>query len=343
MRQIAHHHAVLKGLAMAAAVMAGAPSQAALTNLTLDSGLPVSQDAATGLLWRSFDDATAGAQAGFRQATVADFETLLRNNGYTATGSVPYGLTHPALISPEVTKTVTIEQFYMARGGAVPKAFLDEQAVIRAEYEAALISDATDYTPEEIKDSYYTAPMRLLKSQYSVRSRDVLQTVVTPAVYETLPSLTAGGVSASSYSSTADSYMGMAVAGAHSYDNNVSFGEAHFFIMGLVQSDVGYWVGATVYDFVARQCGPGDPGFYGYETVTRYCGGTSSTYGYLGPSASTEFQANRFNHVDNISVNNKPVGYLMVQSVPEPSTYALMGLGLVGMAWVRSRRSRRCS
>ncbi len=337
MRLTAHPQAILKAVALTAAAMAGVPSQAALTTLTLDSGLQVSQDAATGLLWRSFDDANVGVQAGFRQATAADFDALLTNNGYSATGRLPSDLaqlgTAPIVITPEVTQTTATEKFYTLDGSAVPQEFLDQQAAYKANYLAAL-QNPNGRSPATIERTYTTL-MATLKDEYGVSSQIVTETkVITPAVILTPPAINTGGVSASYYASNGLS--AMSVAGAHSYDNNVSFGEAHFFIMGQVQADDGFWVGATVDDFVARQCGPGDPGYYGYETVSRYCGGTSSTYGYLGPSAYTEFQANRFNHVDNISVNNKPMGYLMVQSVPEPSTYALMGLGLVGLAWVRA-------
>jgi len=340
MHLTAHHHAVLKVLAVAAAVMAGAPSQAALTNLTLDSGLQVSQDAATGLLWRSFDDAAAGAQAGFRQATAADFNTLLRNNGYTATGALPSGLmnlgTAPIVITPEVSQTTTTQTFVSIDGTDVPQAFLLQQADYQAGYERKLVTLAGLMTPEEILRRYYTNPVIGLEEQYGVYSQTVTETkIITPAVIVMQPALVSGGLSASYYSTAGTS--AISVAGTHRYDNNVSYAESHNFFMGQVSTDDGYWVGATTDNYVPHQCSPGDAGFSGYGYGVQYCGGTSSTYAYLGPSQFTEFNPSNFSHADYGTVK-KPMGYLMVQSVPEPATYALMGLGLVGLAWVRGRR-----
>jgi hypothetical protein len=343
MRLIAHQHAVLKVLAVAAAVLAGAPSQAALTNLTLDSGLQVSQDAATGLLWRSFDDASLGAKAGFRQATVADFDTLLRNNGYAATGSLPSGLanlgTAPIVIKPEVVTITTSEVFTTRDRSPVPQAFLDQQAIIKAQYVAKLASGDAILSAEDITTEYYNLPMMDLKEQYGVvYSKMVTQTTVTPAVTVMPPSLNAGGVSASYYSSN-DSY-GFRVANTHQYDNSYPFAvEYHYTFMGQLASDDGFWVGATTSNYIPHQCSPGDSGYNPYGYNVQYCGGRSYTSGYLGPSAFTEFDTKLYSRTD-YTPGVKPVGYLMVQGVPEPSTYALMGLGLVGIAGLRARRSQ---
>jgi hypothetical protein len=155
MRLIAHQHAVLKVLAVAAAVLAGAPSQAALTNLTLDSGLQVSQDAATGLLWRSFDAAATGEQAGFRQATVADFNTLLNNNSYVATGSLPYGLTNlgtgPIVITPEVSQTTTTTTYSTDSGDPAPTEFWDQAKVIQLQYQGGFKSEVQHLQPCKVR------------------------------------------------------------------------------------------------------------------------------------------------------------------------------------------------
>jgi hypothetical protein len=344
MRLTAQLNPVLKAMATAAAVMTWVPSHAVLNPLTLGSGLQVSQDAATGLLWRSFDDASVGTQAGFRQATVADFDTLLRNNGYAATGSLPNGLknlgTGPIVITPEVSQTTTTEKFYTLDGTAVPQEFLDQQAIQKADYELRLITMSASMTPEQILRRYYTNAMVGLKDQYGVYSKMVTETkVITPAVTVMPPSLNAGGVSASYYSSN-DSY-GFRVANTHQYDSSYPFAaEYHYTFMGQLASDDGFWVGATTSNYIPHQCSPGDSGYNPYGNNVQYCGGRSYTSGYLGPSAFTEFDTKLFSRTD-FGPGVKPMGYLMVQgAVPEPSTYALMFLGLVGMAGVRARHSQ---
>jgi hypothetical protein len=178
-----------------------------------------------------------------------------------------------------------------------------------------------------------------LKEQYGVvYSKMVTQTTVTPAVTVMPPSLKAGGVAASYYSSNA--YSGFQVANVHEYDSSYPFAsEYHYTFMGQLASADGFWVGATTSNYIPHQCQPGDSGYNPYGNNVQYCGGRAYTSGYLGPSVFTEFDTKLYSRTD-YQPGVKPMGYLMVKAVPEPSTYALMGLGLIGIASVRVRRSQ---
>jgi hypothetical protein len=89
MRLNDHIHSPLKALALAlaTALLTSVPAHAALTTLTLDSGLQVSQDDLTGLQWHAFDAAAVGEQAGFRAATAQEFVAYLSSAGYASAGS----------------------------------------------------------------------------------------------------------------------------------------------------------------------------------------------------------------------------------------------------------------
>jgi hypothetical protein len=348
MRQPTHMQGPWPVLALAAALLTALPAQAALTAVTLDSGLQASQDAATGLLWRSFDAAAAGAQAGFRQATVADFNALLNNQGYQSTGTVPYGLTEKVVI-PAVTQTVDMGWIFRSKDGSpLPQSAIDRAALLRQQYQNDLEALArgelpSGYTPEYLDESYRNRARVFA----SVNGLDVVGQInivtITPEqiIYKPIETR-ADGIEASYYASNATS--GFQVDGMHEYDNSYSSfaPEYHRAFIGQVAAGESFWVGATTSNYIPHQCQPGDSGYNQYSNQVQYCGGRAYTTAYLGPEGSTEFSNSSFSRTDYLT-GTKPFGYLMVKAVPEPSTYALMGLGLLGMAWVRSRRSLRNS
>jgi hypothetical protein len=348
MRQPTHMQGPWSVLALAAALLTALPAQAALTAVTLDSGLQASQDAATGLLWRSFDAAAAGAQAGFRQATVADFNALLNNQGYQSTGTVPYGLTEKVVI-PAVTKTVDMGWgFSTIDGTSVSQAATDKAALLYRQYKFDLDSLAlgefpvdAGVTADSIKTAYRSQAL-FYASRNGLSLVSKIDTVtITPEqiIYKPIETR-ADGIEASYYASNATS--GFQVDGMHEYDNSYSSfaPEYHRAFIGQVAAGESFWVGATTSNYIPHQCQPGDSGYNQYSNKVQYCGGRAYTTAYLGPEGSTEFSNSSFSRTDYLT-GSKPFGYLMVKAVPEPSTYALMGLGLVAMAWVRSRRSQR--
>jgi hypothetical protein len=77
-----HIHTPWKALALATALLIAVPAHAALTTLTLGSGLQANQDDASGLLWHAFETPVAGEQAGFRAATAQEFAGYLVSAGY---------------------------------------------------------------------------------------------------------------------------------------------------------------------------------------------------------------------------------------------------------------------
>jgi PEP-CTERM motif len=346
MRLSAHIHWPLKALALASAFLVSLPGHAALTPLKLASGLEVSQDAATGLLWRSFDDVSVGVQSGFRQATVADFNTLLNNQGYLSTGRVPDGLTERVVI-PAVTQTIDMGWGFATRDGSpLSQDAIDAADSFYRRYQADLETLARgEFPPEnevtaELVERWYVDGVKRYATRYGLGMVNRTNTVtITPEqIFDRPVAAGVDGLQASYYSSGALS--GFQVAGIHEYDNSYSFAsEYHHAFIGKLATSEGYWLGVSTSNHIPFQCQPGDAGYNPYGNQVQYCGGRSYTTAYLGPEASTEFKNSFFSRTD-YSPGVKPYGHLMVQEVPEPAAHALMGLGLVGLAWVRSRQRR---
>jgi PEP-CTERM motif len=346
MRLIGHIHLPSKALVLVSAVLVSLPVHAALTPLKLASGLEVSQDPSTGLLWRSFDDVSVGVQSGFRQATVADFNTLLSNQGYQSTGRVPDGLFERVVI-PAVTQTVDMGWGFATRDGSpLSQDAIDAANTFYKRYQADLETLARgEFPPEqeitaELLKSWYDDGVNRYAIRYGLGtvSRTNLVTITPEQIIDRPVAASVDGIQASYYSSGALS--GFEVAGIHEYDNSYRFAsEYHHAFIGKLAAGDGFWLGATTSNHIPFQCQPGDAGYTPYGNQVQYCGGRSYTTAYLGPEASTEFKNSFFSRTD-YSPGVKPYGHLMVQEVPEPAAHALMGLGLVGLAWARSRQRR---
>lgn len=144
------------------------------------------------------------------------------------------------------------------------------------------------------------------------------------------------------YSPGADT-ASLSLDGLHLYDKKLTFSdpETHQIQAGWLATASGALTGGIIgYDYVPSQCpNPSSSG------QISYCGGRSSAWAYVGDFVTSDAKVNPANYsrMDfQYLYGTKPINYLMVSApVPEPSSWAMLTLGLVALAGRQARRRQQ--
>jgi hypothetical protein len=319
--------AITGGLFLAMQTLMGS-AQAFLQDQTLASGLTATVDTQTQVAWRAFDDPSVGLQAGFTYATVADVDALLQHQGYRP----PYvpGPTYTTSTVNRLDVTVTDA----STGQILPvetldPIYLEDRAALDAEY-ANVLQDPT-LPSVKTRLSLYERSLTALGTAYgySVATQVVTDTVTTVAQ----PVEDASWYTYNGIETFGGGANGFRLSAWHAYTNYLpGTADRHEHFLAKVKSGDAFWVVDQLDAYNSTYSCTRNP-----DGSILNCNGRNSTSVYLGPEVLSPKQVSDFQYTDG-ALGALPMGYLMVQSVPEPDTWALMGLGLCGLAW-RVRRS----
>ena len=126
------------------------------------------------------------------------------------------------------------------------------------------------------------------------------------------------------------------IDGVHRYDKFLTSSdpETHAEQAGwLLGADGQTWVAAALaYDYVPSVCPAGG-------STIQYCGGRTTVSAFVGDPTGTAYDTLGFYRTD-YQLGVQGLGAIMVKAtaVPEPSTWALMGLGALGLLAARRRQ-----
>ncbi|MBE9531694.1 MAG: PEP-CTERM sorting domain-containing protein [Proteobacteria bacterium] len=93
------------------------------------------------------------------------------------------------------------------------------------------------------------------------------------------------------------------------------------------------------FDWANGEFGAGDTSVY--EISCGSCMLTASSFDFMSEPGGNNGTYNTAAHVQGIGINDQDSGWIGNTVIPEPSTYLLLGSGMLGLAFWRKRRSNR--
>jgi PEP-CTERM motif len=137
------------------------------------------------------------------------------------------------------------------------------------------------------------------------------------------------------------------IPGVNNYFNfyTITNPERHETQLGWLASGEGIQLARLTDNYVPHSCQYGEPGYY--QNYTTYCGGRADstvTLEAVKPVGTTYTPSvMEFNtmspYYGSGGGTRLAAGFIMAKAVPEPGSYALMGLGLCALALVRRKQT----